>query len=50
MNISKSRCGKIQNILEIHFILSFTEFDTREKYRKSFNESELIRPHCVFPF
>ena len=27
-----------------------TEFDILEKYRKSFNESELGRLHSVFPF
>ena len=33
--------SKIQNISEIHPTLDFTEFDILEKYRKSFNESEL---------
>ena len=33
--------AKIQNISEIHPTLGFTEFDIIEKYRKSFNESEL---------
>ena len=42
--------AKIQNISEIHPILGFTEFDVLEKYRKSFNESELGRLHSVFPF
>ena len=42
--------AKIQNISEIHPTLSFTEFDVQEKYRKSFNESELGRLHSVFPF
>ena len=32
---------KIVNISEIHPTLGFTEFDILEKYRKSFNESEL---------
>lgn len=41
---------KIQNISEIHPTLGFTEFDVQEKYRKSFNESELGRLHSVFPF
>ena len=41
---------KIQNISEIHPTLGFTEFDILEKYRKSFNESELGRLHSVFPF
>ena len=41
---------KIQNISEIHPTLGFTEFDIPEKYRKSFNESELSRLHSVFPF
>ena len=35
--------AKIQNISEIHPTLGFTEFDILEKYRKSFNESELSR-------
>ena len=30
--------------------MGFTEFDIIEKYRKSFNESELGRLHSVFPF
>ena len=30
--------------------LGFTEFDILEKYRKSFNESELGKLHSVFPF
>ena len=42
--------AKIQNISEIHPTLWFTEFDVLEKYRKSFNESELGRLHSVFPF
>ena len=42
--------AKIQNISEIHPTLGFTEFDILEKYRKSFNESELDRLHSVFPF
>ena len=42
--------AKIQNISEIHPTLGFTEFDIIEKYRKSFNESELGRLHSVFPF
>ena len=42
--------AKIQNISEIHPTLGFTEFDVLEKYRKSFNESELGRLHSVFPF
>ena len=33
--------AKIQNISDIHPTLGFTEFDILEKYRKSFNESEL---------
>ena len=33
--------AKVQNISEIHPTLGFTEFDILEKYRKSFNESEL---------
>ena len=33
--------AKVQNISEIHPTLGFTEFDVLEKYRKSFNESEL---------
>ena len=41
---------KIQNISEIHPTLGFTEFDVLEKYRKSFNESELGWLHSVFPF
>ena len=41
---------KIQNISEIHPTLGFTEFDVLEKYRKSFNESELGRLYSVFPF
>ena len=42
--------AKIQNISKIHPTLGFTEFDIIEKYRKSFNESELGRLHSVFPF
>ena len=42
--------AKIQNISEIHPTLGFTEFDIVEKYRKSFNGSELGRLHSVFPF
>ena len=42
--------AKIQNISEIHPTLGFTEFDILEKYRKSFNESELGELHSVFPF
>ena len=42
--------AKIQNISEIHPTWGFTEFDILEKYRKSFNESELGRLHSVFPF
>lgn len=42
--------AKIQNISEIHPTLGFTEFDILEKYRKSFNESELGRLHSVFSF
>ena len=42
--------AKIQNISEIHPTLGFTEFDILEKYRKSFNESELGKLHSVFPF
>ena len=42
--------AKIQNISEIHPTLGFTEFDVLEKYRKSFNESQLGRLHSVFPF
>ena len=41
---------KIQNVSEIHPTLGFTEFDILEKYRRSFNESELGRLHSVFPF
>ena len=33
--------AKVQNISEIQPTLGFTEFDILEKYRKSFNESEL---------
>ena len=42
--------AKIRNISEIQPTLGFTEFDILEKYRKSFNESELGRLHSVFPF
>ena len=42
--------AKVQNISEIHPTLGFTEFDILEKYRKSFNGSELGRLHSVFPF
>ena len=42
--------AKIAKISEIHPTLGFTEFDVQEKYRKSFNESELGRLHSVFPF
>ena len=42
--------AKIVNISEIHPTLCFTEFDILEKYRKSFNESELGKLHSVFPF
>ena len=41
---------KIQNISEIHPTLGFTEFDILEKYRKSFNESELGWLNSVFLF
>ena len=41
---------KIQKKSEIPPTLCFTEFDILEKYRKSFNESELGRLHSVFPF
>ena len=37
--------AKIVNISEIHPTLGFTEFDILEKYRKSFNESELGKLH-----
>ena len=40
--------AKIQNISEIYLTLVFTEFDILEKYRKSFNESELGRLHSIF--
>ena len=40
--------AKIVNISEIHPTLGFTEFDILEKYRKSFNESELGKLHSVF--
>ena len=40
--------AKIVNISEIHPTLCFTEFDILEKYRKSFNESELGKLHSVF--
>ncbi len=42
--------AKIQNILEIYPTLGFTEFDMLEKYRKRFNESELVRLHSMFSF
>ena len=42
--------AKVQNISEIQPTLGFTEFDILEKYRKSFNESELGGLHSVFPF
>ena len=42
--------AKIVNVSEIHPTLGFTEFDILEKYRKSFNESELGKLHSVFPF
>ena len=42
--------AKVQNISEIHPTLGFTEFDILEKYRKSFNGSELGRLHSVFLF
>ena len=42
--------AKIQDISEIHPTLDFTEFDILEKYRKSFNESELGKLHSTFPF
>ena len=42
--------AKIQNISEIQPTLGFTEFDVLDRYRKSFNESELGRLHSVFPF
>ena len=38
--------AKIHNISEIHPTLGFTEFDILEKYRKSFNESELGKLPC----
>ena len=42
--------AKIRNISEIYPTLGFTEFDILEKYRESFNQSELGRLHSVFPF
>ena len=39
--------AKIVNISEIHPTLGFTEFDILEKYRKSFNESELGKLHSI---
>lgn len=42
--------AKIQNISEIEPTLGFTEFDIIEKYRRSFEQSELGRLHSVFPF
>ena len=42
--------AKIRDISEIHPTLCFIEFDILEKYRKSFNESELGRFHSAFPF
>lgn len=42
--------SKIWNISEIYSTLGFTEFDTLEKYRKSFNKSELGSLHSVFLF
>ena len=41
--------AKIEKISEIHPTLGFTEFDILEKYRKSFNESELGR-HFIQSF
>ena len=40
--------AKTQNISEIYPTLGFTEFDIPEKYRKSFNESELGSPYSGF--
>lgn len=48
--IPKLRYNKDTYISEIHPTLGFIEFDILEKYRKSFNESELGRLHSVFPF
>ena len=42
--------AKIVNISEIHPTLGFTEFDIREKWRKSFNGGELGKLHAVLPF
>lgn len=42
--------AKIQKISEIHPALGFTEFDILEKYRKSFNESELEQASFSVPF
>ena len=41
---------KIQKISEIEPTLGFTEFDLLEKYRHSFECSELGRLHSLFPF
>ena len=41
---------KIRKISEIEPTLGFTEFDILEKYRQSFEKSELGRLHSLFPF
>ena len=41
---------KIRKLSEIEPTLGFTEFDILEKYRQSFEKSELGRLHSLFPF
>lgn len=41
---------KIQKNSKIEPALGFTEFDIFQKYRMSFECSELGHIHCVFPF
>lgn len=42
--------ANIRSISQIEPTLAFTEFDMIEKYRKSFERSELGRVHASFPF
>ena len=44
------RYGKDSEYFRNSPYFGFTEFDILEKYRKSFNESELGKLHSVFPF
>ena len=49
-NIQTKIWRRYKNISEIHPTLGFTEFGILEKYRKSFQKSELGSLHSAFPF